>query len=170
MLVLIPVAAYILTFLGWGSLYVPESLLRFLQLSLLVSAAGLAYPLRQVLKRAQPLGWGGRIVVFSLVLALWFSSLTPLLMIANVKLDSSAPRLIERVVLEAERRGETTCKVRVSDWEDTGATGFHWLWLECPKAYTFIAGGSKVSYLHHKGGFGFAWVSELQALPASGAK
>lgn len=170
MLVLLPVAAYILTFLGWGSLYVPENLLRFLQLALLVSALGCAYPLRQVLSRAQPLGWGGRIVVFSLVLALWFSSLTPLLMIANVKLDSSAPRLVERVVLDSERRAETTCKVKVSDFEDQGTTDFHWLWLECPKDLAFTAGSSRVSYLHHKGGLGFAWVSELQALPASGAK
>lgn len=162
MLVLIPVAAYILTFLGWGSLYVPESLLRFLQLSLLVSAAGLAYPLRQVLKRAQPLGWGGRIVVFSLVLALWFSSLTPLLMIANVKLDSSAPRKLERVVLAVEPRGDRTCKVQVNNWDDSGDAEPHWLWLECAEPEKVKTGKWKASYDYHRGGLGFAWVSELK--------
>lgn len=162
MLILIPVAAYVLTFLGWGSLVLPEHLVRFLEFSLLVSALGCAYPLRQVLKRAQPLGWGGRIVVFSLVLALWFSSLAPVLMIANVKLDSSAPQKLERAVLDTEERGTSTCKVKVSDWDGKGGTEFHWLWLECEHPNKFVAGKTLATYDHHAGAFGFPYVTELK--------
>jgi hypothetical protein len=164
LLILIPVAALILTVFGWGSLVVPENLVRFLELGLLVAALGCAYPLRQVLSRAQPLGWPHKIVVFTLVLALWFFSLLPLLMIANVKLDSSAPKKIERAILDTEERGTNVCKVKVSNWDESGTEEFHWLWLDCPHPHTFVAGTSKVSYNYHRGGLRFAWVSELKAV------
>ncbi len=165
MLLLVPAAALILTFLGWGSLYIPENLMRFLQLALLVAAVGCAQPLRTVMKRTKPLGWGGKIVVFSLVLALWFFSLLPLLMIINVKLDSSVPQKLERVVLDTEERGTSTCKVKISDWRGSGSQEFHWLWMECPRPHNFVAGTTQISYLLHKGGLGFEWVSELQRKP-----
>lgn len=158
------------TLIGWSSLVVPENLMRFLQLGLLVAAMGCAYPLRAVLKRTQPLGWGQKVVVFTLVLALWFFSLLPVLMIANVKLDSSPARKIERVILDAEERGPNVCKVKVSDWEDSGTDDFHWLWVECAQPHGFTAGKSLVTYEHHRGAFGFAWLSGLKALPESGAK
>ena len=158
-----PLAALILTFLGWGSLYIPENLIRFMEVALVIAAVGCAHPLRQVLKRARPLGWGEKIVVFSLVLALWYSSLLPLLFIVNVKLDMSEPRKLERVVLDAEERGPSTCKVKISDWMGDGSEEFHWLWLECPHPHTFKAGTSKVAYSVHKGGLGFTWVSELKS-------
>lgn len=151
-----------LTFLGWGSLYVPENLLRFMQLALLVSALACAHPLRKVLSRARPLGLSAKFVVFSLVLALWFSSLLPLLMIVNVKLDSSAPKQLERPVLETEERGINTCKVKIDNWDDSGSADPHWLWLECPHPHQNVAGKTTVAYTLRKGGLGFAWVSEMK--------
>lgn len=170
MLILIPLAAFILTLIGWDSLYVPESLIRFLQVSLLVAALGCAYPLRKVLKRAQPLGWGAKIVVFSLVLALWFFSLVPVLMIANVKLDSHPVLRLERTIEAAEERGPQVCKVKVSDWNGEGGDSPHWLWMECSDASQLSNGKTKIGYSLHRGGIGFAWVSEVRALPESGAK
>jgi hypothetical protein len=151
--------ALVLTFLGWDSLYVPEDLMRFLQISLIVAAISCAHPLRKVLSRARPLGWGEKLVVFSLVLALWFSALVPLLMIINVKLDSSSPIKIERDVLETEDRGQGTCKVRVTDWRNNGDPEPHWFWLACK------AEAKKVSYVLGKGALQFEWVKDLKLLP-----
>lgn len=134
-----------------------------MELALLIAAVGCAQPLRKVLKRSQPLGWSAKIVVFSLVLALWYSALLPLLFIINVKLDSSIPQKLERVVLEVEERGPSTCKVKISDWRGDGSEEFHWLWLECAHPHPFVVGTSKVSYLLHKGGLRFEWVSELKS-------
>ncbi len=133
-----------------------------MQLSLIISALACAHPLRRVLSRAKPLGWGQKIVVFSLVLALWFSALLPLLMVLNVKLDSSAPLRLERLVLETEERGTNTCKVKIDDWRNDGASDPHWRWIECPHPHQNIAGKTKVAYTLHKGGFGFAWVKEME--------
>jgi len=132
-----------------------------MEVALVVAAVGCAQPLRTVLKRSQPLGWSAKIVVFSLVLALWYSALLPLLFIINVKLDSSVPKKMERVILDTEERGPGTCKVKISDWRGDGSDEFHWLWVECVHPHTFVAGTSKVNYVLHKGALRFEWLSEL---------
>lgn len=162
MLILIPTLGYLLIFLGWGSLYLPENLWGALEAAVVISALGCAHPLRTVLRRAKPLSWGARIVVFSLTLAFWFSALAPLLMIANVKLDSSSPRKVDRVVLAVEARGAGTCKVQISDYADRGLPETHWLWLECAEPHDIKPGESHLTYLIKKGGLGFEWVSEVK--------
>jgi len=134
---------------------------RFLQIALVISAIGCAHPLRQVLSRTKPLSWAGKIVVFSLVLALWFSALAPLLIILNVKLDSSRPERMERPVLETQERGTNVCKVKVSEWK-SGSPEEHWLWLECPHPHQNKIGSTRVFYSVHRGALGFTWVDELE--------
>jgi hypothetical protein len=157
LLFIAPVIAFLLTFLGWDSFCLPVELDRFLLIALAVAALACAHPLRKTLARAQPLGWGGKLFVFTFVLLLWFTSLAPLLVILNVKLDQSTPEHLERTVLEARARGASVCVVKVSEWKNGGDE--HWLWIDCEHPEKLEPGKSKVRYDLRRGGFGFAWVS-----------
>lgn len=155
MLLLIPALAWILCFFGWDSLHLPVEFQRLMEITIIFSAIACAYPLRKIFQRANPLGLGGKLFVFVIVVAIWFSAFTPLAMIFNVKFDSSPAERLERKILETRSdQGPNVCVVKVQEWKP--GAGESWLWLDCKDQKKI---GESISYELRKGALGFAWIS-----------
>lgn len=90
MLLLVPLAAALFSLLFRSGFVLPEDRLGWTLAASAVTASACGLSLRRILRRARPLRWGGRTLVFSAAFLLWLAALFPALTILNVELDPSA--------------------------------------------------------------------------------